>query len=137
MLFEVLKLAVGPLTSWLTHKKEIKKIKTETQLAVLRAESQSKIRRAENQEAADINLDLVALKTRGWKDEYLLVIGTVPLVLSFIPDMQPYVKEGFKALAETPEWYWYLLAGLFIDTLGFRSLLRGIIDSTLQKRLKK
>ncbi|MCO7225748.1 hypothetical protein [Pleionea sp. CnH1-48] len=136
MLFDVLKMAVGPLTSWLTHKKEIKKIKTETQLAVLRAESQSKIRRAENQEAADINLDLVALKTRGWKDEYLLVIGTVPIILSFIPDMQIYVKQGFEALKETPEWYWYLMAGLFIDTLGFRSLLRGIIDSTLQKRFK-
>ncbi|MCO7226186.1 hypothetical protein [Pleionea sp. CnH1-48] len=80
---------------------------------------------------------MVALKTRGWKDDYLLVIGTVPIILSFIPDMQIYVKQGFEALKETPEWYWYLMAGLFVDTLGFRSLLRGIIDSTLQKRFKK
>ncbi|MCO7225282.1 hypothetical protein [Pleionea sp. CnH1-48] len=137
MLLKVLEVLSGPLVNWVSHRQEVKKIKTETQLAVLKAESQSKIRRAENQEAADINLDLVALKTRGWKDEYLLVIGTVPIILSFIPDMQIYVKQGFEALKETPEWYWYLMAGLFIDTLGFRSLLRGIVDSTLQKRLKK
>ena len=47
--------------------------------------------------------------------------------------MQPYVMKGFEALNGTPKWYWYLLAELFIDTLGFRALLRNVTDGYLSK----
>ncbi|HCY80802.1 MAG TPA: hypothetical protein DHV22_03940, partial [Xanthomarina gelatinilytica] len=44
-----------------------------------------------------------------WKDEVALVVLLAPAVLSFIPGMTEYVKQGFIALQETPTYYQHLL----------------------------
>ena len=43
------------------------------------------------------------------KDEIALVVLLAPAVLSFIPGMTEYVKQGFIALQETPTYYQHLL----------------------------
>ena len=80
-------------------------------------------------------LDEISMSQRGWKDEYLLLITTAPLVLCFIPDMAHFVELGFKALALVPEYYWYGLAMVYIDTFGFRRMLRVAVERYLEKRL--
>ena len=43
------------------------------------------------------------------KDEVSLFVLLAPAVLSFIPGMTEYVKQGFIALQETPTYYQHLL----------------------------
>jgi len=61
-----------------------------------------------------------------WKDEYLVIIFTIPLILAFIPDMQPYVKAGFEAIKTTPEWYRYGVMGIVMATFGLRWYMKSI-----------
>lgn len=60
-----------------------------------------------------------------WKDEYLVIIFTLPLILAFIPELQPYVKEGFNAIKETPEWYRYSVMGIVMATFGLRWYMKN------------
>lgn len=64
--------------------------------------------------------ELEQIKNSGWKDEFVLLLLSLPLVMSFIPEMQPYVFEGFAALSTTPEWYQWLILAVFTAVYGIR-----------------
>ena len=64
--------------------------------------------------------ELEQIKNSGWKDEFVLLLLSIPLVMSFIPKMQPYVVEGFAALSTTPEWYQWLILAVFTAVYGIR-----------------
>lgn len=64
--------------------------------------------------------ELEQIKNSGWKDEFVLLLLSIPLVMSFIPEMQPYVVEGFAALSTTPEWYQWLILAVFTAVYGIR-----------------
>ncbi|WP_262415371.1 hypothetical protein [Vibrio sp. SCSIO 43132] len=81
------------------------------------------------------DLDALSVKTRGWKDEYLLILTTIPVLLCFIPDYAQYAYAGFDALEKVPDYYWYLLAGIYIDTFGFRRMLRNTFEKWIEKKL--
>ncbi|MEZ9741553.1 hypothetical protein AB4283_23355 [Vibrio splendidus] len=40
----------------------------------------------------------------------------VPLILSFIPNYAPYVEQGFNALQNIPNPYWFVVGG--VSSLG-------------------
>jgi len=56
----------------------------------------------------------------GWKDEFVLLLISIPMVLSFIPATVTYVENGFKALALTPDWYQWLILSIFAAVYGIR-----------------
>lgn len=58
-----------------------------------------------------------------WKDEYLLILFSIPLILSFFPMTQQAVLDGFNILAKTPEWYMFLLTGIVSAVFGLRWLV--------------
>ncbi|PKH05237.1 hypothetical protein [Moritella sp. Urea-trap-13] len=74
------------------------------------------------------------MNDRGWKDEYLLLLTTAPLILCSLPDYADYVNQGFTALDTVPEYYWYGLAMVYIDTFGFRRMLRTAMEQWVNKR---
>jgi hypothetical protein len=55
-----------------------------------------------------------------WKDEYLLVLFSIPLILSFFPATQEAVLKGFAILGQTPEWYMFLVIGIVSAVYGLR-----------------
>lgn len=57
------------------------------------------------------------------KDEYLMLLFSVPLVGAFIPEYQETVLQGFEVLAKTPEWYMMSIIGMVAATYGLRWLL--------------
>lgn len=75
-------------------------------------------------QAADLQYDdqweLEQIKNSGWKDEYVLVLLSIPLVMVFIPPLAPYVLSGFAILATCPEWYRWLLTMIFAAIYGIR-----------------
>ena len=83
-------------------------------------------------------LDSLSIQSRGWKDDFLLLVTVTPLVLCFIPGVGEYIKQGFAMLSDSvPEWYMYALALVYIDTFGFRRILRNFLANQSINFLKK
>ena len=57
-----------------------------------------------------------------WKDEYLTIVLSIPLIMCFIPSLAPYVEQGFEALRGTPEWYQYLLGVMVAASYGIKKV---------------
>ena len=58
-----------------------------------------------------------------WKDEYLVILFSIPLILSFIPYTQEAILRGFETLDKTPEWYMFLVTGIVASVFGLRWLI--------------
>ena len=39
-----------------------------------------------------------------WKDEWFVILFSIPLIGAFVPSIQPYILEGFMVLNKTPAW---------------------------------
>ncbi len=55
-----------------------------------------------------------------WKDEYLTLLFSMPLILSFFPATQEAVLKGFETLNKTPDWYMMLVSGIVAGVFGLR-----------------
>jgi len=56
-----------------------------------------------------------------WKDEWLTILFSIPLILAFIPGMEEVVANGFLQLQAMPEWYQYSLGVIVAASFGVRS----------------
>lgn len=81
---------------------------------------ESKIRRAEAAEQRDHEWEQMQIRNSGWKDEYVLILLSIPLVGVFIPGLQPYILQGFQTLGQTPQWYQWLIVLIFTAVYGIR-----------------
>jgi len=104
------------------------------------AEHKAKIVRIQEGDKNAAELDRMSIAQRGWKDDSLLLITTAPLVLLFIGPLfgavglTEAVKAGFLALESLPEYYWYALGVIFIDTFGFRRMVRVAVERWLDSK---
>ena len=114
---------IGPLSSlastWLEGK--VEKTKAETGAKVARAKAEATI--MEMKATGEIDWDLEAIKgsQSSWKDEWLVILFSVPLVLAFIPGMEGVVANGFQQLEAMPQWYQYSLGVIVAASFGVRS----------------
>lgn len=60
------------------------------------------------------------IRNSGWKDEWILILLSIPLIMVFIPPLAPYVLTGFGVLAQTPGWYQGLIVMIFAAVYGIR-----------------
>ena len=58
-----------------------------------------------------------------WKDEFYVVLFSIPRIMAFIPDMQDIVLKGFETLNKTPDWYMLLVTGIVASVFGLRWLI--------------
>jgi len=61
--------------------------------------------------------------SQSWKDEWLTLLFSIPLILAFIPSAVPYVMQGFEALEAMPQWYQYTLSIIVAASFGVRSAI--------------
>jgi hypothetical protein len=122
---------VEPIATYYTARQELK--------------SKERIRKAELQDAvhqrqvelireglhADMNWEMEFAKqaASSWKDEYTLIVVSIPAVMAFVPGLDKYVASGFAALQATPTWYQLLLITLFFATVGIRYWRRNQSDT--------
>lgn len=108
-------------------------LKTEVVLERLRGKAAyeaAKTQRASESEGRDHEWELISIRNSGWKDEWVLVVLSIPMVLSFIPQTQPYVVAGFAALEGTPVWYRVTVASIYLATFGLRLWRRDVEAKT-------
>tara|TARA_Y100000004_G_C8834008_1_gene377430 strand:- start:73 stop:453 length:381 start_codon:yes stop_codon:yes gene_type:complete len=97
---------------------DTRKAKTEQKITEIKAKTSL----MEKQIKGEVDWDIEAIKnTQGsWKDEYLTILFSIPLLLCFIPFTVEYVERGFEALSQTPDWYKYTLGVIVSASFGIK-----------------
>ena len=102
----MLQMIVGPIASlasnWLEGRNE--KIKATTRVKVAKAEAEATI--LEKKATGEIDWDLAQAEASegSWKDEWLTVVFTLPLILLLF-GQEERVNNFFLDLSNCPEWY--------------------------------
>lgn len=114
---------IGPIVSalgsigksWL----ETRKVKAEGKIAIAQAKVEARVQK----EAAKANMDLSAMDNmrHSWKDEYLVILLSVPVIMCFVPGLEDYALNGFEILSQTPDWYKWALTGMIAASFGLRT----------------
>ena len=94
-------------------------IDSKTQLKLTEAEIKKK------QLTGEIDWDIAAIQAtqNSWKDEWITLLFSIPLILAFCGDWgNAIVQAGFAALEGMPKWYQYSLGGIVRASIGMRSI---------------
>lgn len=100
--------------SELKHERAMEKIKGKI------AYEKAKTERAMKSEGYDADWEMASIRNSGWKDEFVLIILSVPMFFVFIPGLEPYILQGFEHLDKTPDWYRWLIMMIYAATFGIR-----------------
>jgi hypothetical protein len=120
---EVLNLLIGPIAeiagTWMSGKVEQTKANAQTKVAKAQAEAVVMQKKATGE--IDWDLEMAKGSQSSWKDEWLTVLFSIPLVMAFVPGMEEIVANGFQQLEQMPEWYQYSLGVIVAASFGVRS----------------
>jgi hypothetical protein len=103
------------------------KLKQEVELEKLRGKAAwqaALTERASESEGRDHEWELAMIENSGWKDEWVLMLISVPLIGVFLTPTQKGVLEGFNILSQTPLWYQTMVVTIFFAVYGIRKWRR-------------
>ena len=120
----MLQALIGPIASlsgtWLDGKVEKTKAESATKVAKAKAEAVIMEKKATGE--IDWDLEMAKGSQNSWKDEWLTILFSVPLVLAFCGDWgRQIVTDGFTALNAMPEYYRYTLGIIVSASFGTRA----------------
>jgi hypothetical protein len=101
----------------------------ERELKRATVERQIELRRQGMADDAAWELESLKIHSTGWKDEFILILLSIPLILVFFPPTAPYVLTGFQILESTPQWYRWLILMIFTAVYGIRVWRRHQSDT--------
>jgi len=115
---------IGPLTElaggWLKGKADAQA--AAANLKLVEAEAKATIMKSAATSEAEWEKIMAQGSQNSWKDEYLVILYSIPLCLVFTGDWgREVVAEGFAALETMPEWYQYTLGVIVAASFGVRS----------------
>ena len=119
----MLNLLIGPIAelagTWMSGKVEEQKAQAKTRVA--KAEAEAIVMQKKATGEIDWDLEMAKGSASSWKDEWLTILFSIPLILAFIPGMEEVVANGFLQLQAMPEWYQYFLGVIVAASFGVRS----------------
>lgn len=98
--------------TWVSAKAESTKATAEAKATALKTAAQS---------TADWERIMAEASKNSWKDEWLTIVFSIPLILVFIPEMVPHIQAGFNALATLPTWYHEILMVIVLASFGVKA----------------
>ena len=114
---------IGPIAniagSWMDGKVEQTKAKAASNVAKAKAEAVIMEKKATGE--IDWDLEMAKGSHSSWKDEWLVILFSIPLILAFIPGMEGIVANGFQQLEQMPQWYQYSLGTIVAASFGTRA----------------
>ena len=105
--------------SWIDGKVEQTKAKASANVARAKAEATIMEKKATGE--IDWDIEMARSSASSWKDEWLVILFSIPLILAFIPGMEDVVRNGVEQLNKMPEWYQYSLGVIVAASFGVRS----------------
>lgn len=84
---------------------KLEETKAKSQVKVAKAVAEAEVHK--KVATGEIEWEQAMAKASGdsWKDEYLVVVLTVPAILVFVPGMEDIIQRGFNVLSTLPDWY--------------------------------
>ena len=115
---------LGPVanlaSTWVQGKVEQRAAETKAKVAKAEAEAQIMLSAATSE--AEWEKIMAKGSQESWKDEWLTILFSVPLILSFCGDWgRTITEQGFMALEAMPSWYQYTLGVIVSASFGVRS----------------
>jgi len=132
------KSVVSGVSDHFKGEQEITKVKLEAKKQLLEMETkakiatqQAKIDMLKASQDNDFKLDMIAMQSmnKSWKDELILGVFMLPLILAFVPEAQGYIMGGFQLMEFIPEWWIYLTIGMVVSIMGLRGMLREFMNN--------
>ena len=99
----------------------VEKTKAKVKADVAKAEAEAVVMQKKATGEIDWDLKMADASASSWKDEWLVILFSIPLILAFIPGMEDIVSRGFQQLEQMPEWYQYSLGVIVAASFGVRS----------------
>jgi hypothetical protein len=126
MILDIIGNVLGIGKSWLEGRQRIKEITVESEAKVIVARAEAEVARLGKALDAEIEWDNTAVSqmSGSWKDEYLTLLLSAPMILAFMGDWgRTSVAEGFAAIAEAPDWYTVAFLSAVAASFGIRALV--------------
>jgi len=113
----LLKIAGGLASSFVEGKAEETKAKAKAK--VMKAEAEAVVMQKVATGEVDWENTMADATKGSWKDEYLIIVLTIPAILAFID--ADIVQRGFKVLESLPDWYQNLLYIAVTASFGIKA----------------
>ena len=115
---------IGPIANlaggWLQGKAD--KQAADAKLKLTEAEAKAKILLSKETSVADWERIMAENSGTSWKDEWLTILFSIPLILAFCGDWgREMVANGFAALEDMPAYYQYTLGVIVSASFAVRS----------------
>lgn len=115
---------LGPVTElaggWLKGKADAQA--AANKLKIVEAEAKATIMKSAATSEAEWEKLMAQGSQNSWKDEWLTILFSIPLILSFCGEWgRNIVEDGFIALQGMPEWYQYTVGVIVAASFGIRS----------------
>ena len=126
---------ISGITGYFKDKNEIKKVEVEAEKMLVLAKAEAEANKMKRESEQDYDLDKIAMTAmeKSWKDEFLLILFSIPIAMCFFPDYRQYVEDGFKTLNIIPEWFMYIYVAMIVVIYGLRGLLRMFLQLMIDK----
>lgn len=120
-----------PIGDYFNRRQEIKAVEHQGELDVRKAMYERQADLAKQGLTADAAWEMEFAKqaNTSWKDEYTLIVVSIPMVMAFTPGMAPFVVSGFASFSQTPIWYQVMVQTIFYATYGIRLWRRNQSDT--------
>ena|SRR6185295_1461469 len=112
-----------PIGDFFNRRQEIKAVEHQNEIDILKAQGERQAALISQGLAADASweMEFARQASSSWKDEYELIVVSIPTIMCFVPGWDVYVMKGFEALGKTPAWFQFLLVTIFLANYGIRS----------------
>ena len=126
---------VSGISGYFKDKNEIKKVQVEADKLLIMAKAEAEANKMKRESEQDYDLDKLSMiaMDKSWKDEFLLILFSIPIAMCFFPDYRQYVEDGFKTLNIIPEWFMYIYVAMIVVIYGLRGLLRMFLQLMIDK----
>jgi len=115
--------AFSLVEGYFSTKKEKQQAQAKMEVALKEAEAE--VFKRKSLQDGEWDLESMRGSKDSWKDEFFVIILSLPFIASFIPQLQEYVAAGFLILdRDTPEWYKAAFGVAIAASFGFRQFAK-------------
>ena len=108
-MIQLLQIVGGLATTWMQGKAEEVKVKQEVKIKAMQSEENWEKMMAEGSKTS-------------WKDEWFVIVLSIPMIGSFVPWFVPHMQEGFLVLGNMPDYYKAFLGSAIAASFGIKAL---------------
>lgn len=132
----------------LSNRAKLKQLKQEQEFKIVEAETKAVVNRIMSNTQSDNEIDLITAQNKKYtsKDEFLTYLFLIPVIITTVTpfiiafqnsdwiNLNIHIKNSYISLDQLPQWYKYVLGGIVIDVLGFRSFARKLVERWYERK---